>query len=79
MALNASTTFYGLRFALGAAEAGFFPFIILYLTYWYPARYRASIVTLFATAVPVSTVIGAPVSAMLLGLEGVANLKGWQS
>jgi MFS family permease len=76
--VHGSTTFYVLRFALGAAEAGFFPGIILYLTYWYPARYRASIVAMFTIAVPVSTVIGAPVSGMLLDLEGVAYLKGWQ-
>jgi D-galactonate transporter len=71
-------SFYGLRFLLGVAEAGFFPGIILYLTYWYPAEYRARFLAAFAVAVPVSTVIGAPISGLLLGLDGVMGLKGWQ-
>lgn len=72
------TSFYVLRFLLGVAEAGFFPGIILYLTYWYPAAYRARFLAAFAIAVPVSTVIGAPISGMLLGMDGVMGLKGWQ-
>jgi ACS family tartrate transporter-like MFS transporter len=71
-------SFYILRFLLGVAEAGFFPGIILYLTYWYPAEYRARFIAAFAIAVPVSTVIGAPVSGLLLGLDGAMGLKGWQ-
>ena len=71
-------SFYILRFLLGVAEAGFFPGIILYLTYWYPAAYRARFLAAFAIAVPVSTVIGAPVSGLLLGLDGAMGLKGWQ-
>jgi ACS family tartrate transporter-like MFS transporter len=71
-------SFYILRFLLGVAEAGFFPGIILYLTYWYPAEYRARFLAAFAIAVPVSTVIGAPISGLLLGLDGVMGLKGWQ-
>jgi D-galactonate transporter len=71
-------SFYTLRFLLGVAEAGFFPGIILYLTYWYPAEYRARFLAAFAIAVPVSTVIGAPVSGLLLGLDGALGLKGWQ-
>jgi D-galactonate transporter len=71
-------SFYALRFLLGVAEAGFFPGIILYLTYWYPAEYRARFLAAFAIAVPVSTVIGAPVSGLLLGLDGTLGLKGWQ-
>jgi MFS transporter, ACS family, tartrate transporter len=71
-------SFYGLRFLLGVAEAGFFPGIILYLTYWYPAEYRARFLAAFAVAVPVSTVIGAPISGLLLGLDGAMGLKGWQ-
>lgn len=79
MALVAGpVSFYVLRFLLGVAEAGFFPGIILYLTYWYPAQYRARILAAFAVAVPVSTVIGAPISGYLLGLDGVGGLKGWQ-
>jgi MFS transporter, ACS family, tartrate transporter len=71
-------SFYSLRFLLGVAEAGFFPGIILYLTYWYPAEYRARFLAAFAIAVPVSTVIGAPISGLLLGLDGAMGLKGWQ-
>ena len=71
-------SFYGVRFLLGVAEAGFFPGIILYLTYWYPAEYRARFLAAFAVAVPVSTVIGAPISGLLLGLDGAMGLKGWQ-
>ena len=71
-------SFYGLRFLLGVAEAGFFPGIILYLTYWYPAEYRARFLAAFAIAVPVSSVIGAPVSGLLLGLDGAMGLRGWQ-
>jgi ACS family tartrate transporter-like MFS transporter len=71
-------SFYFLRFLLGVAEAGFFPGIILYLTYWFPAEYRARFLGAFAVAVPVSTVIGAPVSGLLLGLDGAMGLKGWQ-
>ncbi len=71
-------SFYALRFLLGVAEAGFFPGIILYLTYWYPAEYRARFLAAFAVAVPVSTVIGAPVSGLLLGLDGAMGLQGWQ-
>src|ERR1700749_1998935 len=71
-------SFYGVRFLLGVAEAGFFPGIILYLTYWYPAEYRGRFLAAFAIAVPVSTVIGAPISGLLLGLDGAMGLKGWQ-
>jgi MFS transporter, ACS family, tartrate transporter len=70
--------FYILRFLLGVAEAGFFPGIILYLTYWYPAEYRGRFLAAFVVAVPMSTVIGAPVSGLLLGLDGAMGLKGWQ-
>ncbi len=71
-------SFYTARFLLGVAEAGLFPGIILYLTYWYPAEYRARFLAAFAVAVPVSTVIGAPISGLLLGLDGALGLKGWQ-
>jgi D-galactonate transporter len=76
--VNSEWSFYLLRFLLGVAEAGFFPGIILYLTYWYPAEYRARFLAAFALAVPVSTVIGAPISGLLLGLDGVWGLRGWQ-
>jgi len=76
-AVSGETSFLILRFLLGVAEAGFFPGIILYLTYWYPAEYRARFMAAFAVAVPLSTVIGAPISGMLLGLDGFMGLKGW--
>ena len=71
-------SFYVVRLLLGAAEAGFFPGVIFYLTLWFPAVYRARIVGYFMAAIPLSTVIGAPVSGLLLGLDGVMGLKGWQ-
>jgi MFS transporter, ACS family, tartrate transporter len=76
--INGEWSFYILRFLLGVAEAGFFPGIILYLTYWYPAEYRGRFLAAFVVAVPMSTVIGAPVSGLLLGLNGAMGLKGWQ-
>ncbi|HEX2728265.1 MAG TPA: MFS transporter [Rubrobacteraceae bacterium] len=71
-------SFYVLRFLLGVAEAGFFPGMILYLTYWFPARERARRVALFMTAIPLAGVIGSPVSGALLELDGFAGLQGWQ-
>ena len=74
-----TTSFYVARFLLGVAEAGFFPGIILYLTYWFPAAVRARIVGVFMVAVPVSTVIGAPLSGSILGAsDGLLGLQGWQ-
>jgi D-galactonate transporter len=73
------TMFYVIRFLLGVAEAGFFPGIILYLTYWYPAQRRGRIAALFMTAIPVSGVLGGPLSGWILhGMPGVAGLAGWQ-
>jgi MFS transporter, ACS family, tartrate transporter len=76
--IQGETSFYVLRFLLGAAEAGFFPGIILYLTYWFPRAERARIVSLFMMAVPIATVIGGPISGALLGLHGVAGIAGWR-
>jgi MFS transporter, ACS family, tartrate transporter len=76
--VSGSTSFYIVRLLLGAAEAGFFPGIIFYLTLWFPAAYRARIIGTFMVAVPLSSVIGAPVSGYLLGMDGVAGLHGWQ-
>jgi len=73
-----ATSFYVVRFLLGAAEAGFFPGIILYLSYWFPAHRRAAITSLFMAAVPISVVIGSPLSSALLELHGFAGLNGWQ-
>ena len=73
-------TMYALRFLLGIAEAGFFPGIILYLTYWFPKRERARTVALFMLAVPLSSVIGAPLSAWLIsaGHNALLGLDGWR-
>lgn len=75
--VSGETSFYVLRFLLGVAEAGFFPGIILYLTYWFPARERARIVSLFMAAVPLATMVGGPVSGALLEMHGLLGLKGW--
>jgi ACS family tartrate transporter-like MFS transporter len=71
-------SFYILRIILGIAEAGFFPGMVLYLTYWVPAAERARTNALFMTAAPVSVMIGAPVSEALLALDGRLGLQGWQ-
>jgi MFS transporter, ACS family, tartrate transporter len=71
-------SFYLMRFMLGVAEAGFFPGIILYLTYWFPARERARIVSLLMASVPLATVFGGPLSGALLEMHGLFGLKGWQ-
>src|SRR6202790_3941002 len=69
--------FYSLRLLLGACEAGFFPGIIFYLTLWFPAVYRAQVISLFMLAIPISSIIGSPISGMLLGVTGW-GLEGWQ-
>ena len=71
------TVFYTLRLLLGACEAGFFPGIIFYLTLWFPAVYRARVVSYFMLAIPISSIVGAPISGMLLNLTGW-GLEGWQ-
>jgi len=76
--VQGQTSFYVLRFLLGAAEAGFFPGIILYLSYWFPTRQRAAATALFMAAAPLSTILGSPLSAALLTFDGIAGLKGWQ-
>jgi MFS family permease len=79
MFVTTPAMFYVLRFTLGVAEAGFFPGIILYLTYWYPARRRARIVALFMTAIPLSGVLGGPISGWIMAsFAGVYGLRGWQ-
>jgi MFS transporter, ACS family, tartrate transporter len=70
--------FYLLRFLLGVAEAGFFPGVIYYLSLWYPTAQRARAIAAFMTAVPVTGLIGGPLSGALLGLDGIYGLKGWQ-
>lgn len=71
-------SFYILRFLLGVCEAGFFPGMILYLTYWFPSRERARAIAKFMTATSIAGVVGAPISGALLRLEGYGHLHGWQ-
>jgi ACS family tartrate transporter-like MFS transporter len=73
-----ATTFYVLRFLLGAAEAGFFPGIIYYLTQWFPAGERARAVALFMTGTAIAGVVGGPLSSALLQLDGLLGFHGWQ-
>ena len=70
--------FYGVRFALGLAEAGFFPGVILYLTWWFPSRYRSRIVAMFMAAIPLANATSSLVSGAVLGLDGWFGLAGWQ-
>ena len=76
--VNGEVSFYIIRFLLGAAEAGFFPAILFYLTLWFPARQRVLVLGIFILAQPVSNALGAPVSGLLLQMEGIAGLHGWQ-
>jgi ACS family tartrate transporter-like MFS transporter len=71
-------SFYVLRFALGVAEAGFFPGILLYLTFWFPQAYLARLIGTFMTGIPLAFVIGGPVSSLLLQMDGIGGLHGWQ-
>jgi MFS transporter, ACS family, tartrate transporter len=72
------TSFAIVRFLLGVAEAGFFPGIILYFTYWFPSHHHARIVSGFLVGLPVAVAVGAPISTGLLALDGLFGLKGWQ-
>jgi ACS family tartrate transporter-like MFS transporter len=78
MFVNGSVTFYFLRFLLGLAEAGFFPGMILYLTCWFPAEARGRAVARFMTATAMAGVVGGPVSGLLLRMDGIGGLAGWQ-
>jgi ACS family tartrate transporter-like MFS transporter len=71
-------SFAALRFLLGVCEAGFFPGIMLYLTYWFPQSSRARFNAMFLAAIPVSSVLGSPLSGAILGMNGFAGLHGWQ-
>jgi ACS family tartrate transporter-like MFS transporter len=77
-AVQGETSFYVIRFLLGAAEAGFFPAVILYLTYWFPSAQRVAVLGLFILAQPLANALGAPVSGLLLKMEGIWGLHGWQ-
>jgi ACS family tartrate transporter-like MFS transporter len=76
--VRSSQSFYIMRLFLGAAEAGFFPGVILYLTYWFPSEYRARIIAMFTVAIPMSSFLGSPISVALLELGGRLGLRGWQ-
>lgn len=77
--VSGPTSFYILRFLLGMAEAGFFPGIVLYLTYWFPTARRGRITSLFMAAIPMSGLIGGPLSGWVLDtLHGTHGLQGWQ-
>jgi ACS family tartrate transporter-like MFS transporter len=76
--VQGETSFYIVRFLLGAAEAGFFPAVILYLTYWFPAAVRVAVLGLFILAQPLANAIGAPVSGLILRMDGIWGLAGWQ-
>jgi len=72
------TSFLVLRFLLGAAEAGFFPGMILYFTYWYPSVYRGRVISTLFIAQPVANAVAAIASGAILGMDGFLTLKGWQ-
>lgn len=76
--VTGTVSFAVLRFLLGVAEAGFFPGIVLYFTYWFPSRHHARIVSGFLIGLPVAVAVGAPLSTALLGLDGLFGLRGWQ-
>jgi MFS transporter, ACS family, tartrate transporter len=77
-AVNSTTSYYVLRFLLGAAEAGFLPGVIYYFKAWFPTQYRVRMIALFMSFVPVTTMFAAPLSVALLKLDGMAGLHGWQ-
>jgi ACS family tartrate transporter-like MFS transporter len=78
MFMTGPRSFYTVRFLLGAAEAGFFPGIVLYFTYWFPAADRARALAQFSTASMAAGIVGAPLSGVLLSMRGVAGFDGWQ-
>lgn len=76
--INGPVSFYVLRFLLGAAEAGFYPGVVFYLSQWFPARHRGRIFGLFLLSQPFALIVTGPLAGGLLGMEGVAGLHGWQ-
>jgi ACS family tartrate transporter-like MFS transporter len=77
-AVSGANGFYAVRIALGLVEAGFYPGMILYFTYWFPKDYRARLVALFMAALPLANVAGAPLSGLILGMNGFWGLEGWR-
>jgi sugar phosphate permease len=76
--ISGRTGFYTMRLLLGAAEAGFYPGVLYFLTLWFPSAYRGRFLGIFIAAIPVSGIIGAPLSGLLLSLDGLGGLQGWQ-
>jgi MFS family permease len=76
--INGATSYYIMRMLLGIAEAGYAPGVYLYLTYWFPAAYRAKAVALFTIAIPISSVIGGPLAGAILSVDGFLGLEGWR-
>jgi ACS family tartrate transporter-like MFS transporter len=77
-AVSGAAGFYTVRIALGLVEAGFYPGMILYLTYWFAKPYRGRLVAIFMTALPLANIVGGPLSSLVLGMNGVLGLAGWQ-
>jgi ACS family tartrate transporter-like MFS transporter len=76
--VQGTRSFYTARFLLGAAEAGFMPGMLLYMSYWFPQTYLARYTAMFQTAIPISFVIGGPLASLILRMDGVGGLYGWQ-
>jgi D-galactonate transporter len=77
--VKGATSFYALRFLLGVVESGFFPGVILYLTYWYTQKHRARMMAIFMSAVPISSIVAGPVSGWILArMSGMGHLAAWQ-
>ncbi len=76
--VTGTTSFAVVRFLLGMGEAGFFPGLVLYFTYWFPARHHARIVSSFLVGLPIAVAAGAPISTGLMSLDGLFGLRGWQ-
>jgi MFS family permease len=76
--VRGSLSFYGVRLLLGAAEAGFYPGVLYFITLWFPKAHRGRINGLFLASIPISGILGAPISGWLLTLNGLLGLRGWQ-
>ncbi len=76
--IRGPVSFYGMRLLLGAAEAGFYPGVLYFLTLWFPSTHRGRIIGLFLASIPISGIVGAPLSGWLLTLSGTLGLRGWQ-
>ena len=78
MLVSQPSHFYWLRFLLGVAEGGFTPSMIFYLTLWFPQNQRGRFIAIFCSAIPIAGIISGPLSGLLLGLDGMGGLHGWQ-